>query len=431
VPRFRRRSRLFDAGFSAEPRFSRRRVRWPDPQHAEASVMRARGKGGVRAAIGLGLLALALPGCDDAPADGALDPDAIPRLEIVEELRLGVVEGSDAEAFGRIGLAASTEEGELWIFDGLPPRILRFSRDGRPLGTVGRAGEGPGEFSEVRGMLAVRGGGVVVLDDGVGRLTWFDGNGVVTRSGLVPEGAARGPVQQDDEGSVYLRARDYSDPNRGPGLASRPFVWLRMDEDFEVVERIPAPADDAETSAGVVFPTTYGIVAPGMTVTFNVLDRQGQVLWARSRAYRIFRGSAGSATPDTFAVVAARPVMKTPGEQEELEDRIRTSSAGSNAALSPEKPLLQALSVDQDGRLWVQLRAEAERLTDLPGFQWQERGLWDVWSPEGQALGRIELPPLHFWMMAEGDRFWVRTFGPVGEPQVVQYRIRWADVPDA
>jgi hypothetical protein len=393
-------------------------------------VIRARGKGGVGSAVALGLLALVLPGCGDAPAEGALDPDEIPRLEIVEELRLGVVEGSEAEVFGRVGLAAATEEGELWIFDGLPPRILRFSRDGRPLGTVGRAGEGPGEFSGVRGMLAARGGGVVVLDEGVGRVTWFDGNGVVTRSGLVPEGAARGPIQLDDGGSVYLRAPDYSDPDLGPGPASRPFVWLRLDDAFEVVERIPAPADDAEFTAGIIFPTTYGVVAPGMTRTLHVLDRQGQVLWARTRAYRILRGSAGSATPDTFAVVAARPVKKTPGEQEELEDRIRTSSAGSNAALSPEKPLVHALSVDQDGRLWVQLRAEAERFPDLPGFQWQERGVWDVWSPEGQALGRIELPPLHFWMMADGDRFWVRAFGPMGEPQVVQYRIRWADAPE-
>jgi hypothetical protein len=30
-------------------------------------------------------------------------------------------------------------------------------------------------------------------------------------------------------------------------------------------------------------------------------------------------------------------------------------------------------------------------------------------------------------MTAHGDRFWVRTFGPLGEPQVVQYRIDWPE----
>lgn len=33
-------------------------------------------------------------------------------------------------------------------------------------------------------------------------------------------------------------------------------------------------------------------------------------------------------------------------------------------------------------------------------------------------------PPGHVWLTARGDRFWVRTFGALGEPQVVQYRMR-------
>jgi hypothetical protein len=299
------------------------------------------------------LLSPVLASCGEVPADSALDPESIPRLTVEEEVRLGVAEGEEAQVFGRVGLAAVTEGGELWLFDGLPPRIHRFSLDGTALGTVGRPGEGPGELSEVRGMLATKGGGVAVLDAGLGRLTRFDGDGSLLESSPVPEGAYGGPIGEDLEGNLYLRARDLSDPDRR--LWETPFVWLRMSEDLSVVERIPAPPVDQTLGAGIVFPTIHGTVAPNLTRTLHVLGGTGEVIWASNRQYVLLQGGPDPAAADTFAVVAARPVLKTDGERRELEALIRASSTSAVSSLPPEKPILEGLSVDQNGRLWVQL----------------------------------------------------------------------------
>jgi hypothetical protein len=370
------------------------------------------------------VMAPLLASCGDTAQGSAVDPAAIPRLQVEEELRLGVGEGTEAEMFGRIGLATVTDGGELWLFDGLPPRIHRFSLDGEALGTVGRAGEGPGEFSQVRGMLALEGGDVVVLDAGVRRLTRFGPGGALLGSTPLPEGVQAGPIGRDLAGHLYFRAQDLSDAARQPGSPS--YVWLRVDDSLSVVERLPIPPEDIE--ALMVFGTTTGPVAPNLTRTLQVLGGTGEVIWAHNRSYVLRRGAPDPETADTFGVVAAEPVLKTAGERRELEDRIQAAmNASPPPSLDPEKPILENLLVDQDSRLWVELRAEAEEFPDRSGFRWQEKGVWDVWSPEGTLLGRIELPPMHIWMTARGNRFWVRTFGPLDEPQVVQYRIHWGE----
>ncbi len=373
------------------------------------------------------LSALLLVACGDPAPGSALDPSSIPRLQVDEEFRIGVAEGPGAELFGRIEQATVTEGGELWLFDNLPPRIHRFTLDGEPLGTLGRGGEGPGEFSQVRGMLALEGGDVVVLDTGVRRLTRFGPDGTLLGTVPLPEGVSSGPIRQDLAGHLYLRAQDLSDATRRPGSPS--YVWLRLYGDLSVGHRLPIPPEDTEVV--MVFGTPTGPVAPNLTRTLQALGGTGEVLWARNRSYVLRRGATDPAIADTFGVVAAQPVLKTPGERRELEDRIQEAMNSSRPpSLDSEKPTLQDLSVDQDGRLWVQLRAEAEEFPDRSGFRWQERGVWDVWSPEGSMLGRIELPPMHIWMTARGDRFWVRTFGSMAEPQVVQYRIHWAEAAD-
>jgi len=365
-----------------------------------------------------------LTSCGDAAAGSALDPDAIPRLQVEEEVRLGMAEATEAEVFGQIGFATVTEGGELWLFDSLPPQIHRFSLEGEALGTVGRGGEGPGEFSQVRGMLALKGGDVVVLDAGVRRLTRFGPDGTLLGASALPEGVSAGPIRQDLEGRLHFRARDLSDASRRPGSPSH--VWLRVDDSLSVVERLPIPPEDIEVV--MVFGTPTGPVTPNLTRTLQALGGTGEVIWAHNRSYVLLRGGPDPQTADTFGVVAARPVLKTPGERGELEERIQQSMGPSAPqSLDPEKPILEGLSVDQDGRLWVQLRAEAEEFPERSGFRWQENGVWDIWSPEGRMLGRIELPPMHTWLTARGNRFWVRTLGPLGEPQVVQYRIGWAE----
>lgn len=363
-------------------------------------------------------------GCGSDTDSGWIDPKSIPRWSVEEEVRLGLAEGDEAELFGSIGAATVTTDGELWLFDSRPAQIRRFDLQGNPRGVVGRPGEGPGEFSRVRGMLARRSGEVVVLDVGTARLTRFSSQGALMGTQPLPPAVTGGGLHEDLEGHLYLRARDLSDPNRVPGSGPPPYEWLRVDEHLEVVARIPAPPPDEESGGGMVFATPLGPVVPNLTRTLHVLGAGGEVIRAHNRSYVLVREAADGSLADTLARVAARPAMKTAAERRELEERIgQDPRVAAPPSLDPEKPILESLSVDLDGRIWARLRVEAQEVEGLSGFRWHEPGVWDVWSPGGEPLGRIEIPPGHVWLNAHGDRFWVRTFGPLGEPQVVQFRI--------
>lgn len=95
-------------------------------------------------------------------------------FELVEELRIGSIDGPAHERFFRIGGMAETSDGDLLVLDSGNHEIRAFAGDGSFLRSWGREGEGPGEFRRPLSMVGVR-DTVVVLDDD--RLHVFEPSG--------------------------------------------------------------------------------------------------------------------------------------------------------------------------------------------------------------------------------------------------------------
>ena len=97
------------------------------------------------------------------PSGAATSPADRPAAEVVVEGR-GVLL-SDADVDLSIPVSVDIDGGgNLWVVDRRLNRVLVVSPDGEVLRTVGRNGEGPGEFRAPRG-LGVRGDHVYVLDN--------------------------------------------------------------------------------------------------------------------------------------------------------------------------------------------------------------------------------------------------------------------------
>lgn len=73
------------------------------------------------------------------------DPEA--RWSLEEELRIGAVEGDQPYVFGRIRNLIPALDGGVWIYDQQAFELRRFGANGEHILSVGRRGEGPGEFS--------------------------------------------------------------------------------------------------------------------------------------------------------------------------------------------------------------------------------------------------------------------------------------------
>lgn len=95
------------------------------------------------------------------PADG---PQATHTL--VEELRIGTVDGGGPASFAQIKGLAVTDDGDVVVLDGTAQEIRVFAPDGTHRVTHGRQGQGPGEFASANGLMLAPDGTLVVPDHG-------------------------------------------------------------------------------------------------------------------------------------------------------------------------------------------------------------------------------------------------------------------------
>jgi hypothetical protein len=110
-------------------------------------------------------------------------PHRLVPLALSEGLVIGSADGSEPYTFTRISDITVDPSGRIYVLDQIDARILVFDHSGRFVRTVGRRGEGPGEFVQPTGMGWV-GDTLWVSDQRLARIALFDtaGSAIGTRS---------------------------------------------------------------------------------------------------------------------------------------------------------------------------------------------------------------------------------------------------------
>jgi hypothetical protein len=80
---------------------------------------------------------------------------------------------------------------QIYLSDRREPVIRVLTKTGEEVMTIGREGQGPGEFMEVTSLLAMPDGGVLAHDRRGGRLSQFDSEGGLQRTITIPETTIR------------------------------------------------------------------------------------------------------------------------------------------------------------------------------------------------------------------------------------------------
>lgn len=91
------------------------------------------------------LLLASLTACDNASASDESNADAAPRLALEEIRRIGSVDDPDV-GFATIGSVDEDRDGNLFVFESQARHLRVYGTDGTLLRTMGRPGQGPGEF---------------------------------------------------------------------------------------------------------------------------------------------------------------------------------------------------------------------------------------------------------------------------------------------
>ena len=349
------------------------------------------------------------------PAQGLWAPGEEWRL--VEELRIGSVEGDGPEVFG--GTIPDLEVdgmGRIWVADSQSREVRIFGPDGEHIRTLGGEGEGPGEFRSLSRIVEGADGTFSVVDPSLARHTVFDSSGalVETRSGE-RGGSLPGPLGGvDREGRVFEAFSELD----GEGVVE---YLIRSDGGLTPVDTFPLPFRQ-DLLTRISQPGTGFFGAPVLYGHRRVsaVTADHHVWTAYTDAFRL-----AHLTPegDTLRIVEKAWIPEPlPGELRtildegfsNLEEEQITAYA---ETLPEERAPFREFRVDDEGRLWIPPHG------DFFTSPWDR---FHVFDAEGRYLGVAEAdPPLSGGgpVRFRGGRAYAIVLDELDVPYVVRYRI--------
>lgn len=367
---------------------------------------------------------------------------------LVEELRIGRLEGPEESTFGRIVGLAVAPDGTIYVADQQVPALRKYAPDGSYLGLVGGAGEGPGEYSRPDGGLAVLPDGRIALrDPGNARIQLFGPDGEPAGTWPVRGSSFTSrPLYVDTTGHVYHMVFDFGQEETRVRLA----VFDPETGSEGAVDTLDVPEWDVETPTleAVHVSEEGGTSRSRRSVPFSPRD-----VWTFHP-----RGWFVGGVTDRYAVYLFRddgPVLRIEREREPVpvrpgeRDNVRERTVAAMRTTDPDwrwdgpeipgtKPPWRSVFAGREGRIWVQLHTPAEPIPedeigadeDLPGERpperWREPLVFDVFEPDGRYLGRVEAPEgmdLSPGPVIRGDRVWAVARDALGVDYVVRYRL--------
>jgi len=313
------------------------------------------------------------------PASQYAEVTAVP-ITTLDAVSIGAVDGPPEELLYRVGTVKWIDE-ESIIIANARTEVRVYSQEGDFLRSFGRAGDGPGEFASIVGALPTDDGNVLVVDGQRRNFALFDTTGGLLNSVQSGAGVPRSP---DLVSSMVLAGKVTP-----VVFANGPQIDRRTDTIVTV------SAESGGRLAAVPLRGAYVWWAldqgSGMTIPLGrtlspasyVSARAGHVVAGTSDEYELRVYDEGLGLRRIIRVSRPRTLV---GPELRAYYSKRFEEGGVPGHMRP--PLMDSvphfidIEVDQVGRIWVRI----EHGGDAPDL------LWDVFSPDGRSLKRVQLP---------------------------------------
>jgi hypothetical protein len=350
------------------------------------------------------------------------------RLAESPVLDIGRLDGPDETQFFRVSSGTRLSDGS-FVLGGFGSHDLRrFTAEGEHLWTVGREGEGPGEFMGLTEVVTGPGDTIITFDFRQRRFSRFSPDGIFVDSHPLhgPSDSGFGFVESlMPNGSAVFRWREF---DRGGGPRSEGEV-SRDTIDIHVVE----PGSDRSVELGT-FPGAETVVLQsgeiegGFTITTSStpFGRSTEVAGGASGVwlgdtdrFEVRRYDTGGSLL-TIARRAWEPVVvddalveramdEELGEADDDDDRRRIRKRWESVPTPETLPAFEAIQVDRLGNVWVQQ-------FEIPGMP--ER-IWSVFDADGRWLGDVVFPD-RFRPLEIGDDYVLGRFGDEMDVEHIQ-----------
>ena len=381
------------------------------------------------------LTILASSGCGSGP-DAAADPfGGAPWTVEGPEVRIGSLDDPDY-IFGSTGSVVPGPDGFIYSLHPRDAVVRRWSAGGTPAGTIGRQGEGPGEFTQP-GRMGFFGDSLWVMDSGLNRVSYFDLEGGFLGS-VSPEISLEGPNGRAVRPSYPLRDGTFT-ARPGAGalqiatgqLTENPMmridaegkllgtIWLQPYRPLDILALIDEGGRGGMFSSQAFRdPPVTALLERGLlvidrrawtgsgpaTIGVTKIDLAGDTLFARSFPY----------TPVPLASERVDSVVRATTE------RLRSYSEGDirEATYHPSHlPPVGGVVVGRDGTIWLR---HYDRTLSEEG---EEVYAWWVLDGEGQPLARALTPARLRPRTISSDAVWGVERDELDVEYIVRYRL--------
>lgn len=370
-------------------------------------------------------------------------------IPLIEEMRIGAIDGRDEEMLGSINVMAVDGAGNIFVYDRQVPVLRKYGPDGTYIATIGRAGGGPGEYANADGgMIILEDGRLVLRDPGNARFTLYRPDGGHDSEWLGRGGfSTSDPMVVDTAGYVYSsvirQTVDGEDP--WPGA-----LWIvqqvKMTADGTPVDTLSVPRyrfQRAELVARRGGGTSVNAV-PFAARFHWAVHPFGDFVTALGDHYAIDRHQ-----PDGRVLRIARDAAAVPvaaGEKQDAEARAIANMRNTdpdwrwNGPTIPDtKPPITGLYTAEDGRIWVGVPAAGEPIPEderepaddrapnrPPPARFREPVVFDIFEPDGRYIGRVHAPhgfSLYPRPIFRGHHVWAVVRDELGVSYLVRFRI--------
>jgi hypothetical protein len=333
------------------------------------------------------------------------------------DLLIGRLEGEDWETFGNIVGVEAGPDGAIYVLDFHAKAIRVFAPNGDYMATIGRRGEGPGEFRQPLGLLRAPNGELWVRDRGAGSVIVVSKDGHEVRRYPLPTSGS-GSNEWDGviaKAGVLRQSWGYAIQSP-PGPVASGLTESRRA--YYVRSVNPATGDHdslfiaEETRRFVQFPQGRGYVSTAVPFDPQLLvaiDRSGAVWSAFTSAYRIARADLSN---------SARLILKSdflgPPTTPDQRSRWQNLLNKAHVRLSPpERPrAIARIFIDDKDQLWVQRYTSPNEPVHFDVFG--SRGDWIAALSLTARLAEVPAP------VVRGGYLYAVTLGEYDVPQLLR-----------
>lgn len=389
------------------------------------------------------LLGFMSTACGDVEA--GLRLDELPSWMLEPEIRIGSVDDPDY-AFSWVRGLEVAEDGTIYSVHGQEAALRRWTADGRPAGTVGRSGEGPGEFTRP-GAMGWRGDSLWVLDYGNYRFNFFaaDGRFLTDFTPRVDLGTREQAAQAIypprpsallADGSIYGETPAFSHEIVEGRLTE--IAHVRISTDSAATDTIAVLPVGPESVLGVVRDDAGTFMPqPFSDAVIDQLTYDGTGLLVLERPAAQDAGRAefrltrlGISGDTVFSRTYPYETVTLPGASVDSVIEVRAENFDGSFAQQmgftlnqwrrslaeaiyapPHYPPVTGLLAGRDGTVWLGLNPPAPDGQD-----------WLVLSVEGEPLGKVFIPEGTRVVLADRHNIW----GVELDSLDVQYIVRYA-----